>query len=78
MLKRKCPAFLALAATIWTSGCATATSDFACPEVAVYSGREQIEAADELAELGEGSVLELFMRDYLQLRDRLRIICPLE
>lgn len=59
-----------------TAACGTVTSDFACPEIAHYSGREQIDAADELAELGEGSTLELFMRDYLQLRDRVRVICP--
>lgn len=61
---------------ISTAACGTVNSDFACPEIANYSAREQIDAADELAELGEGSVLELFMRDYLQLRDRVRIICP--
>ena len=58
------------------SACATApSSGQACPQLAEYSARQQIDAADELANLEEGAVLITFVEDYLQLRDRLRIVC---
>lgn len=66
---------LALIVTTSMSACATAPSSQACPDLAVYSGREQIAAADEMAQLPEGSVLVRLVEDYLRLRDQWRVIC---
>ena len=66
---------LALIATMSMSACATAPSSQACPELASYSAREQIAAADEMAEIPEGSVIGRMIEDYLRLRDQWRAIC---
>lgn len=59
------------------SACATATSSAPpCPELEAYSAREQIDAADELADLPEDSVLAKMMAGYLRLRDQIRSVCP--
>lgn len=68
---------LALLVMTSISACATAPSEsIACPDLETYTAADQIRAADELAALPGGSVLEVFIRDYSRLRDQVRVICP--
>lgn len=68
---------LSLAVMTSMSACATAPTDpmTACPTLVTYSEREQIDAADEMAALEEGSTIAKFLADYLRLRDQLRKVC---
>lgn len=63
--------------TIWLSGCATVSSDLgghgACPPVVEYSREFQAQAADELANLPEGSAVADMMADYAVMRDQARV-----
>ena len=63
-------------ATIWLSGCATGASDLTgvgmCPPVVEYSREFQARAAEELALLPEGSVIEEILSDYAVMREQAR------
>ena len=64
-------------ATIWLSGCATGASDFggagACPPVVECSREFQVQAADELLMLPDGSAIALMLSDYAVMREQARI-----
>ena len=61
-------------ATIWLSGCTTATSDVgplgACPPVVEYSREFQAEAAEELTLLPDGSAIAEMLSDYAVMREQ--------
>ena len=63
-------------ATSWLTGCATAGFESggvgACPPVVEYSRELQVRAAEELARLPEGSVIEEMLADYAVMRDQAR------
>ena len=71
------PRAVLVLATIWLSGCATVSSDVgghgACPPVVEYSREFQAQAADELANLPEGSAVADMMADYAVMRDQARV-----
>lgn len=55
-----------------TSACATVVSR-ACPHLTEYSAQTQLDVADELAKLPDGSLLaNVMMPDYGTLRDEVR------
>ncbi|SMX45786.1 hypothetical protein MAA8898_03246 [Maliponia aquimaris] len=63
-------------ATIWLSGCAAGASNGGglgvCPPVVEYSREFQARAAEELALLPEGSVIEEILSDYAVMREQAR------
>ncbi len=73
---RRRPVALVLA-TIWLSSCATGASDGggqgACPPVVEYSREFQARAADDLAQLPEGSAIVEMLADYAVMREQARI-----
>ena len=62
---------------IWLSGCATVSSDLgghgACPPVVEYSRKFQVQAAEELALLPEGSAIAEMLSDYAVMREQARV-----
>lgn len=54
------------------SACAAGGSSVVCPPVVEYSPEIQAQAAEELAALPEGAVIEAFMLDYGRLRAQAR------
>ena len=62
---------LLLIGTVCLSGCDQVVSE-ACPQIKTYSLEVQIQAADELDALSEGSVLPVFVGDYAVMREELR------
>lgn len=59
--------------TLWISGCATASSERACPREVEYTAEQQRQGADELQILPKDSVVRgTFMPDYGRLRDQAR------
>lgn len=62
---------LCLIAAMFLASCATESSSV-CPQIVTYSRNFQIAAADELDALPKGSALVDMIRDYSQLRDRIR------
>jgi hypothetical protein len=62
-----------------TIGCATEPSEpagVACPEIVAYSKEDQKRILDERLALPATAILNDVLRDYLQLRDRIRAACP--
>lgn len=63
-------------ATNWLTGCATADFEAgglaACPPVVEYSRELHAQAAEELAMLPEGSVIEEMLSDYAVMRVQAR------
>ena len=63
-------------ATNWLTGCATAGFEAggvdACPPVVEYSREFQAQAANELAQLPDGSAVVEMMGDYAVMRDQVR------
>jgi hypothetical protein len=58
------------------SGCAKETFSpvtLLCPSIVTYSAEFQIKAAEELQTLPPGSAVAELVRDYGQLRDRIRV-----
>jgi uncharacterized protein YceK len=68
-------AILAIATSL-LSGCATVGSETGgfgtCAPVVAYSREFQVRAAEELAQLPEGSVIAEMLSDYAVLRDQVR------
>ena len=59
--------------TMSIAGCATASSNGACPREVEYSAEQQVRAAGELQALPrEGMVRGVMMPDYGRLRDQSR------
>ena len=63
--------WIALAAAFLT-GCAAGTSDPVCPTLTPYSAEEQRQAAEELAQLPPGGVIERMIGDYAAVREEIR------
>ena len=63
-------------ATSWLTGCATAGFEAnglaACPPVVEYSREIQVQAAQELATLANGSAIMEMLTDYAVMRDQAR------
>ena len=63
----------------WLSGCATVGFEAggvpACPPVVEYGREHQVQAAEELATLPDGSAVEKMMGDYAVMREQARA-CP--
>lgn len=56
-----------------STGCERAVSSAVCPPLFDYSAADQRQAAEELVQLGKGSIIrERFMPDYASTRDAIR------
>lgn len=62
---------------IWLSGCAAGASDGggpgACSPVVGYSRESHAQAAEELAQLAEGSAIAEMLADYAVMREQARV-----
>jgi hypothetical protein len=68
--------FLALPWMMLLSGCQTERFEpvtLLCPSIVTYSSDFQVKAAEELMMLPQGSAVGELVRDYGQLRDRIRV-----
>lgn len=67
---------LALPMTLWLTACEPGSSDvvkIVCPRINEYDARTQDRALAEYNALPAGSALRLFIGDYKQLRDQIRV-----
>ena len=64
-----------IALTALLGACAPVGSEPACLALVPYSGAVQVQAAEELAALPDGSVLARMIDDYGDLRARIRGAC---